>query len=160
MVVDMPNNRLHRKLWKMAFGAWGYPEVEVDTQMDEYSQEMPGIRHRLKDHDPLRFGDYEDPQPELDKWRIVYRMYHISVDCWWTMLREARQSRELRRSWIEKINKGHYPWQIDEYFWKIIERITKDPLSVYEILPWKCDSLPLGWVERASGGTLTKIDTS
>jgi len=144
----------------MAFGAWGYPEVEVDTQMDEYSQEMPGIRHRLKDHDPLRFGDYEDPQPELDKWRIVYRMYHISVDCWWTMLREARQSRELRRSWIEKINKGHYPWQIDEYFWKIIERITKDPLSVYEILPWKCDSLPLGWVERASGGTLTKIDTS
>lgn len=143
----------------MAFGAWGYPEVKVDTQMDEYSQEMPGIRHRLKDHDPLRFGDYEDPQPELDKWRIVYRMYHISVDCWWTM-----SPKKTRRPWIEEINKGHYPWQIDEYFWKIIELITKDPLSVYEILPWKCHSLPLGWVERASGvasgGTLTKIDTS
>ena len=138
----MPNNRLHRNLWKMAFGTCGYPEVEVDTQMDEHSQEMPGIRHRLKDHDPLRFGDYEDLQPELDKWRIVYRMYHISVDWWWTML-----PREARRSWIERINNGHYPWQIDECFWKIIERVTKAPLSIYEILPWKCDLLPLGWVE-------------
>jgi len=126
----------------MAFGACGYPEVKVDTQMDKYSQEMPGIRHRLKDHDPLISGDYEDPQPELDKWRIVYRMYHISVDCWWTML-----PKEARGHWKERISKGHYPWQIDEYFWKIIELITKDHLSIYEILPWKCDLLPFGWVE-------------
>ncbi|MDP2753999.1 MAG: hypothetical protein Q8P40_06360 [Nitrospirota bacterium] len=138
----MPNNRLHRELWKMAFGACGCPELEVDTQMDKYSQEMPGIRHRLKDHDPLRFGDYEDPQPELDKWRIVSRIYHISVDRWWTML-----PKEARRLWVESISKGYYPWQIDEYFWEMIERIAKNPLSVYEILHWECDLLPPGWIE-------------
>lgn len=130
----------------MAFGAYGYPEVEVDKQMDEYSQKMPGIRHRLKDHDPLRFGDYEDPHPALDKWRIVYRCYHTSVDRWWTML-----PKEAREVWKQIINKGYYPPQIDEYFWGIIERIANDPLSIYEVLPWRCDSLPYGWVEYIKG---------
>jgi hypothetical protein len=82
----MPKNRLHARLWKMAFGMFGYPEIMIDKEMDEYSQKMPGIKHRLKDHDPLKVGDYEDLQPKLDKWRIVYRIYHISVDCWWTLL--------------------------------------------------------------------------
>ena len=126
----------------MAFGTSHYPEVKVDRQMDEYSQRVPGIRHRLKDHDPLRTGDYEDPQPELDKWGIVYRIYHISVDCWWTIL-----PREARQAWKERINKGCYPRQVQEYFWRIIERIANDPLSIYEILPWRCDLLPPGWVE-------------
>jgi len=136
----MPNNKLHRKLWVMAFGTCGYLDVKVDKQMDEYSQKMPGIRHRLKDHDPLRSGDYEDPHLELDKWRIVFRFYHISVDCWWTPL-----SKEEKRDWIERIKKGYYPIGIDEYFWKIIEQIAKGPLSIYKILPWECDPLPFGW---------------
>lgn len=136
----MPNNKLHRELWKMAFETCGYPEVKVDKQMDEYSQKMPGIRHRLKDHDPLRFGDYEDSHPELDKWRIVYRFYHISVDCWW-----AKLSKEAREAWVKRIRKEYYPQEIDEYFWKIIEQVAKDPLSIYEILPWQCDPLPSGW---------------
>jgi hypothetical protein len=120
----------------------GYPVVEVDKQMDEYSQKLPGIKHRLKDHDPLRTGDYEEPTPELDRWRIVYRLYHISVDWWWTLL-----SKEARQQEKKKINQGYYPSQVDKYFWEIIERIVKGPLSVYEILPWECDSLPSGWVE-------------
>ncbi len=130
------------RLWKVAFGTCGYPEFKVDKQMDEYSQKMPGIKHRLKDHDPLRAGDYEDIQPELDKWRIVYRIYHISVDCWWTLL-----SKKEKQAWIERIRKGYYPSEIDKCFWKIIERIAKDPLSIYGILPWQCDPLPSGWVE-------------
>ena len=138
----MPDNRLHKKLWKMAFGRYGYPEIEVDKQMDKYSQKVPGIRHRSRDHDPLRAGDYEDPQPQLDKWRIVYRIYHISVDCWWTSLQK-----EERRVWREKIKNGCYPKMIDKHFWKIIERMVKDPLNIYEILPWKCGSLPFGWTE-------------
>jgi hypothetical protein len=142
----MPDNRLHTKFWKMAFGTYGYPEVEVDKQMDEYSQEMPGIRHRLKDHDPLRVGDYEDPQEELDKWRIVYRIFHISADCWWTLL-----SKEEKRTWIGKIKKDYYPSGIDEYFWRILEIIEKDPLSIYEALPWECDPLPSKWIEYIKG---------
>lgn len=130
----------------MAFGICGYPEVKVDKQMDEYSQKFPGIRHRLKDHDPLRVGDYEDPQEELDKWRIIYRIYHVSVDCWWTLL-----SKEEKQAWIERIKKGDYPSEIDEYFWGVIERIVKAPLSIYEILPWECDPLPLSWVEYIKG---------
>jgi len=126
----------------MAFGMCNYPEVGVDKQMDEYSQKMPGIKHRLKGHDPLRVGDYEDLQPELDKWRIVYRIYHISTDCWWTPL-----SKGEKQDWIERIRKGYYPSEIDEYFWKMLERIEKDPLSIYEVLPWECDPLPLSWVE-------------
>ena len=138
----MPDNRLHKKLWKMAFGRSGYLRILVDKQMDEYSQKMPGNRHRLKDHDPLRVGDYEDLQPELDKWKIVYRIYHISVDCWWTEL-----SKESREKWRKKIREGIYPSRVDEYFWKIINQIVEDPLGVYEILHWKCDPLPPGWVE-------------
>lgn len=126
----------------MAFGICGYPDVKVDKQMDEYSQEVPGIKHRLKDHDPLRVGDYEEPQPELDKWRIVYRIYHMSVDCWWTL-----SSKKEKKAWIEGIKRGDYPWKIDEYFWKIIEVIVKAPFSIYKTLPWKCDPLPSGWVE-------------
>lgn len=138
----MPNNKLHRKLWKMTFGTCGYPAVEVDKQMDGYCQKLPGIKHRLKDDDPLRTGDYEDPNTELDKWRIVYRVYHMSVDCWWSKL-----SNEVQESWKEIINRGYYPSQIDKYFWEIIEQIVKNPLSVYEILPWECDPLPSEWIE-------------
>ena len=138
----MPNNGFHARLWKMAFGICDYLKVKVDKQMDEYSQKMPGIRHRLKDHDPLKVGDYEDLQPELDKWRIIYRIYHISVDWWWTRL-----SKEEKCAWIERIRKGYYPPEIDEYFWKILEQITKAPLRIYELMPWKCDPLPFGWVE-------------
>lgn len=138
----MPNGRLHKKLWKRAFGNCGYPFVPVNKQTDEYSQKLPGTRHRLKDHDPLRTGDYEDPLPELDKWRIVYRLFHIAIDCWWTGM-----SKELRRKWKEKIENGRYPIVIDGYFWQIIECIVKDPLAVYKLLPWECESLPLNWVE-------------
>jgi hypothetical protein len=137
----MSNNRFHIRLWRIAFGMFNYPEIMIDKQMDEYSQEMPGIKHRLKDHDPLRVGDYEDRQPELDKWRIVYRIYHISVDCWWTLL-----SKKEKQACIEKVKRGYYPSKIDEYFWKIIERILKAPLSIYEILPWECYPLPSNWV--------------
>jgi hypothetical protein len=142
----MPNNRLHTRLWKIAFGMCDYPEIKIDKQMDEYSQIMPGIKHRLKDHDPLRVGDYEDLQPELDKWRIIYRIYHISADCWWTLL-----SKKEKLAWIERIRKGCYPSEINEYFWKIIERIVKTPLSIHEILSWECDPLPSIWVEYIKG---------
>jgi hypothetical protein len=142
----MPNNGLHGRLWKMAFGTSDYPEVWVDKHMDEYSQKMPGIKHRLKDHDPLRVGDYKDPQEELDKWRIVYRIYHISVDCWWASLSKAE-----KQAWEERIKRGYYPSKIDEYFWKIIKLIVKAPLSIYEILPWECDPLPSNWVEYIKG---------
>ncbi len=138
----MPDSRLHKKLWKMAFGRCGYPLVSVDKQMDEYSQKMPGVRHRLKDHDPLRAGDYEDPQPELDMWRIVYRIYHISVDCWWTEL-----SKESREKWRRRIKGEIYPSRVDEYFWKIISQIAEDSLGVYKVLNWQCEPLPIGWVE-------------
>ncbi len=119
-----------------------YPEIRIDKEMDEYSQKMPGIKHRLKDHDPLRVGDYEDLQPELDKWRIVYRIYHISVDCWWTFL-----SKKGKRAWIGRVKRGYYPSKVDEYFWKIIDRMVMAPLTIHEILPWECDPLPSNWVE-------------
>jgi len=138
----MPNNKLHTRLWKIAFGMCDYPEIRIDKQMDEYSQKMPGIRHRLKDHDPLRVGDYEDQQPELDKWRIIYRIYHISVDCWWTFL-----SKKEKRIWIKRFKRGYYPPKINGYFWKIIELMVKAPLSIHEILPWECDPLPSSWVK-------------
>lgn len=131
----------------MAFGIYDYPKVKVDKQMDEYSQKMPGIRHRLKEHDPLRVGDYEDLQPELDKWRIIYRIYHISVDCWWTLL-----SKEEKQACKERVKKDYYPSKIDEYFWKILEILEKDPLSIYEILPWECNPLPSCWVEYIKSG--------
>lgn len=76
----MPIGRIHGRLWEMDFGRPGYPVVPVDKQMDEYSQKAPGQRHRFKDHDPLRTGDYEDPYPDLDRWRIVYRLFHIATD--------------------------------------------------------------------------------
>jgi hypothetical protein len=63
----MPSGRIHERIWEMAFGTSGYPVVPVDKQMDEYSQKAPGARHRSKDHDPIRTGDYEDPSPDLDK---------------------------------------------------------------------------------------------
>ena len=131
----------------MAFGICDYPKVKVDKQMDEYSQKMPGIRHRLKDHDPLKVGDYEDLQPELDKWRIIYRIYHIGVDWWWTLL-----SKEEKCAWIERIRKGYYPSEIDEYFWNILEQIAEVPLRIYEPMPWKCDPLPFSWVEYIRSG--------
>lgn len=138
----MPNNRLHNKLWQMAFGSCSFPFVPVDKQMDGYSQKTPGIKHRLKDHDPLRAGDYEDLEPQKDKWRIVYRFYHIAVDWWW-----AKLSRERREGWKKRIKNGYYPPEVDEYFWKIIDVIVINPLSVYKILPWKCEPLPAGWEE-------------
>ncbi len=107
----MPNNKIHTKLWQIAFGNYGYPFVPVDKQMDEYSQKLPGIKHRLEDHDPLRSGDYEDPEPEKDKWRIVYRFYHIAVDCWWTELVKLE-----RKKWQEAIKNGNYPSEINNYF--------------------------------------------
>ncbi len=131
----------------MVFGTCGYPEIEVDKQMDKYSQKMPGIRHRLKDHDPLRSGDYEDPQPKLDKWRIVYRIFHIATDCW-----ERSLEKELRQKWKRKIRRGYYPSAINGYFWRIIERIAENPLCVYEVLPWTCETLPSGWVEYIKNG--------
>jgi hypothetical protein len=136
----MPNNRLHIKLWRLAFGNCGFPFVPVDSQMDEYSQVLPGIKHRREDHDPLRAGDYEDPEPQMDKWRIVYRFYHIAVDWWWTRL-----SKEERVEWRKKIKNGYYPFAIDRCFWEIIDAIAKNPLSIYEILPWECNPLPPGW---------------
>lgn len=136
----MPNNKLHKKLWQIVFGNCGFPFVPVDKQMDEYSQKLPGIKHRLKDHDPLRTGDYEDPEPEKDKWRIVYRFYHIAVDCWWTKL-----SKEEQKNWNIKIKKDEDPSEIYLYFWKIIEMIAVNPLGIYQMLLWKCDSLPFGW---------------
>ena len=138
----MPDNRMHGRFWKMAFGMCDYPEVRVDKQMDEYSQKMPGNRHRLKDHDPLRVGDYEDLQSELDKWRIIYRIYHISVDYWWTLL-----SKKEKQAWVERVKRGYYPSKIDEYFWRIIGRIVEAPLNIHDILPWECDPLPSIWVE-------------
>jgi hypothetical protein len=108
--------------------------------MDKYSQKLPGIQHRQKDHDPLRAGNYEDPEPEKDKWRIVYRFYHIAADWWWTKL-----SREKREEWKKRINGGDYPAKIDKYFWKIINKVDENPLTIYEILPWKCDPLSLKW---------------
>lgn len=136
----MPNNRLHIKLWQIAFGNFGYPFVSVDGQMDEYSQKLPGIKHRQKDHDPLRAGDYEDTEPQKDKWRIVYRFYHLAVDCWWTKL-----SKEERVEWKSRIEDGYYPSEIDKYFWEIIDTIATNPLSIYEMLPWECEPLPPGW---------------
>ena len=138
----MSNNRLHNKLWQMAFGDYDYPFVPVDKQMDEYSQKLPGIQHRQKDHDALRVGDYEDAEPEKDKWRIVYRFYHIAADWWWTKL-----SREKRKNWEKRIKNGHYPSEIEKYFWKIIDAIAINPLSLYKILPWECESLPSDWEE-------------
>ncbi len=143
----MPNNRFHARLWKIAFGMCDYPEIWIDKQMDEYSQKMPGIKHRLKDHDPLRVGDYEDPQPELDKWRIIYRIYHISVDCWWTLL-----SKKGKQAWIGRVKRGYYPSKVDEHFWKIVDRIAEAPLNIHKILPWECDHLPSGWVEYIKSG--------
>lgn len=137
----MPNNSLHYKLWQMAFGSCGYLFIPVDSQMDEYSQKFPGIRHRLKDHDPLKTGDYEAPNPELDKWRIVYRFYHIAIDWWWTKLSKAE-----RIIWKERIRAGYYPIKINEYFWKIVEVIASNPLAIYEILPWKCEQKNRGQV--------------
>lgn len=90
----MPNGRLHNKLWRMAFGSRGYPFVPVDKQMDEYSQKSPGIKHRQKDHDPIKAVDYENPEPGKDKWRIVYRFYHIATDCWWTKIKTERRDRD------------------------------------------------------------------
>jgi hypothetical protein len=138
----MPNNKLHTELWRIAFGNCGYPFVPVDSQMDEYSQKLPGIKHRREDHDPLRAGDYEDPEPQMDKWRIVYRFYHVAVDCWWTKL-----SKEERVEWKKRIQNGDYPSEIDTYFWRIINAITNNPLSIYEILPWECNPMPPGWEE-------------
>jgi len=138
----MPNNRLHTKLWWIAFGNCGYPLVPVDSQMDEYSRKLPGSKHRREDHDPLRAGDYEDPEPQMDKWRILYRFYHIAVDCWWTEL-----SKEEREEWKKRINNGCYPYEINKYFREIIDTITNNPLSIYEILPWECNPLPPGWKE-------------
>jgi len=110
--------------------------------MDDYSQKMPGIHHRRKDHEPLRIGDYEDSSPQLDKWRIVYRLFHIAVDCWWTNL-----SKRFREIWRKEIRNGRYPFLINWYFWQMIECIVKDPLGVYKLLPWACNPLPIGWVE-------------
>jgi len=136
----MPNNKIHIKLWQIAFGNCDYPLVPVDRQMDEYSRKLPGNKHRLKDHDPLRAGDYEDVEPEKDKWRIVYRFYHMAIDWWWTEL-----SKEERKKWDKEIMNGTYPSEIDGYFWKIINAIVVNPLNIYEILPWKCEPLPFGW---------------
>ncbi len=138
----MPNNRFHNKLWQIAFGKCGYPFVSVDKQMDEYSQKLPGNKHRQKDHDPLRAGDYENPEPEKDKWRIVYRLYHMAVDCWWSKLLKKEQEK-----WKKNIRNGYYPSEIDEYFWKIVDAAVIDPFNVYKILPWKCEPLPHGWRE-------------
>lgn len=129
----------------MAFGSCGYPFMAVDKAMDAYSQKAPGLRHRFKDHDPLRAGDYDDPDPESDKWRIVYRLYHIAVDWWWTDL-----SKEERQHWKEETKKRVYPQPINNYFWEIVEWIARSPLEVYEMLPWLCEPLPQGWVEHLS----------
>ncbi|MGB8657163.1 MAG: hypothetical protein WCE90_05195 [Candidatus Zixiibacteriota bacterium] len=114
--------------------------------MDEYSRKLPGIKHRREDHDPLRAGDYEDPEPHMDKWRIVYRFYHIAVDWWWTVL-----PKEQRAEWKDRILKGCYPVEIDRCFWKTVDTITTNPLNIYEILPWECNPLPLGWKEYITG---------
>ena len=138
----MSIGRLHNKIWEMAFGSSGYPVVPVDKQMDEYSQKAPGPRHRFKDHDPLRTGDYEDPCPDLDKWRIVYRLFHIATDCWWTNL-----SKVEKKNWEQKIKSGIYPSAIDGYFWQIIECIEKNPLDIYKPLSWSCEPLAESWLE-------------
>ena len=138
----MPNGRIHKKIWEIDFGNFGYPVVPVDKQMDEYSQKAPGLRHRLKDHNPLRTGDYEDPYPDLDKWRILYRIHHIATDCWWTKL-----SKMEKKDWKQKITIGIYPQAIDYYFWQIIECINENPLDTYSLFPWACEPLPEGWTE-------------
>ena len=138
----MPIARIHKRIWEIAFGRFGYPAVPVDKQMDQYSQKVPGLRHRLKDHDPLRTGDYEDPCPDLDKWRILYRLHHIATDCCWTNLGKAQ-----RKDWEQKIKSGTYPSAIDGYFWQIIESIDKNPLDIYKILYWSCEILPESWIE-------------
>ena len=130
----MPKGRIHKKLWEMNFGSSGYPIVPVDKQMDEYSQKTPGLRHRLKDH--------EDPCPDLDKWRIVYRLHHIATDCCWTNLGKAQ-----RKDWEQKIKSGIYPPAIDAYFWQIIGCMVKKPLDIYKLLPWTCEPLPESWTE-------------
>ncbi|MGB2981409.1 MAG: hypothetical protein WBC77_09185 [Candidatus Zixiibacteriota bacterium] len=115
----------------------------MDKQMDEYSQKLPGMKHREKDHDPLRAGDYEDPEPDKDKWRIVYRFYHLAVDWWWTHV-----PKDERPEWKKRIQNGTYPCEIDKYFWQIIEAIATNPLSIYQMLPWECEPLPPGWKEH------------
>jgi len=133
---------MHRKLWGIAFGSHGYPVVPVDKQMDEYSQEAPGLRHRFKDHDPLRTGDYEDPSPELDNWRIVYRLFHIAADTWWTSLPKRE-----KEDWEQEIRTGIYPTAIDDCFWRIIDCIEKNPLDIYKHLPWTCERMAENWIE-------------
>jgi hypothetical protein len=138
----VPICRVHKRIWEIAFGSSVFPVVPVDKQMDEYSQKTPGLRHRLKDHDPLRTGDYEDPWPDLDKWRIVYRLFHIAADCWQTNL-----SKVEKKDWEQKIKSGIYPSAIDGYFWQTIECIKNNPLDIYKLLPWPCEPLPESWIE-------------
>jgi hypothetical protein len=151
----MPEKRIHKKLWKSYFGD-SFPEVEVDSAMDRYSRKVPGIKHREKEHDPLRTGECEgESSPELDKYRIMYRLFHIAVDWWWTGL-----PREIRSIWSKKINKGIKPPEVWNYFWYLIELLVHHPLEISKVLPWEPELLPPGWEEYIKKSNEIKLKNS
>jgi hypothetical protein len=138
----MPKRSLHKKLWRSYFGN-SFPEVEVDRKMDSYSQIMPGMKHREKEHDPLKTGECDgEPYPELDKYRIIYKLFHIAVDWWWSSL-----TKESKKIWKIKINKDIKPLVVWNYFWNLIELIVYHPLEISANLPWQPEPLPPGWEE-------------